>query len=77
VTAKNKNGSTALHLASQSPLIQSSQRFSQVARILLEHGADATAKDDDGRTPFDLASSGGLEEVKDVFIQHEANPGTT
>ena len=45
--------------------------------MLLEHGADVTGQDKDGRTPFDLASSdSGYEEVAHVLLEHGAVPGT-
>jgi ankyrin repeat protein len=48
--------------------------YVEVARILLEYGADATVQDKDGRTPFNLVSSGsGLKEVEDILLQHRAN----
>ena len=46
--ARAADGSTPLHLAA---------RFDQrdAAELLLEHGADAGARDGDGRTPADVA----------------------
>ena len=47
--ARAADGSTALHLAA---------RFDQkdAAELLLEYGADAAARDGEGRTPADLAA---------------------
>jgi ankyrin repeat protein len=47
--ARAADGSTALHLAA---------RFDQkdAAELLLEYGADAAARDADGRTPADVAA---------------------
>jgi hypothetical protein len=47
--ARAADGSTALHLAA---------RFDQkdAAELLLEYGADAAARDGDGRTPADVAA---------------------
>ena len=47
--ARAADGSTPLHLAA---------RFDQrdAAELLLEHGADAAARDRDGRTPADVAA---------------------
>jgi ankyrin repeat protein len=73
------DGSTALHLASTKSdwTEMSPQRYAEVVRILLEHGADATVKDKDGWTPLDHASSGrGHEEVEDVFLRHGVDPST-
>ena len=48
------------------------------ARKLLDHGADATVRDKDGRTPFDLALSRyGIAKVAHLLLQrqHGADPG--
>ena len=49
VTAKDKNSSTPLHLASSfgSP---------EIVRLLIERGVDITAEDESRRTPLHLAS---------------------
>jgi ankyrin repeat protein len=52
------------------------QQLAEVARILLKHGANVKAQDNDGFTPLDLASQDErLAEVAHVFIQHGAGPG--
>jgi ankyrin repeat protein len=57
--------------------MSSPQQYAELARLLLEHGADVTGQDKDGRTPFDLASSdSGYEEVAHVLLEHGAVPGT-
>ena len=57
--------------------MSSPQEHAELARMLLEHGADVTVRDKDGRTPFDLASSdSGYEEVVHVLLEHGAVPGT-
>ena len=57
--------------------MSSPQEHAKLARMLLEHGADVTVRDKDGRTPFDLASSdSGYEEVAHVLLEHGAVPGT-
>ena len=48
MTARSKDGSTPLHLASMYGRLE-------VARVLIEHGADIDAKDNKGRTPFQVA----------------------
>ena len=60
-------------LTSFEPYWVKPQALAEVARILLEHGANVTDKDDDGLTPLDLASQDGrLAEVVHVLIQHGA-----
>jgi ankyrin repeat protein len=81
VTAQDKSGSTPLHLASTSSFLawRSPQRYTEVTRILLKHGADVTVRwqDKDGQTPLDLASSDRVfEEAVHVLLQHGAVRGT-
>lgn len=54
--ARSADGSTPLHLAA---------RFDQrdTAELLLEHGADAAARDGDGRTPGEVAAG----DVRELF----------
>ncbi len=54
VTAKNNNGFSPLHLASQ-------QGYVEAAHFLVKHGANATAQDNNGMTPLHLASRGGCQ----------------
>jgi ankyrin repeat protein len=44
----------------------------ELARVLLEHGAVATAQDGNGSTPLHLASSGGHLELARVLLEHGA-----
>jgi ankyrin repeat protein len=48
VAAQNKDGETPLHLASLSGHVE-------VARMLIEHGADVAAQNKDLETPLHLA----------------------
>ena len=50
VNALYKNGSTPLHLAVASPFIGSGAILA-----LLNAGADAKSKDENGKTPWDIA----------------------
>ena len=61
------DNSTPLHLASSGGHVEA-------ARILLEHGADPTAHDDNGATPLHLASSGGHVEAAQILLEHGADP---
>jgi ankyrin repeat protein len=49
-------GETALHLAAECGR-------KDAVELLLDHGADPTARDGEGRTPADLAAARGHEEV--------------
>src|SRR6267142_5548772 len=63
------DGSTPLHVAS-------SQGHLAVARVLVEHGANVTARDDGGATPLHQASRyGGMDLVR-FLIKHGANVTT-
>jgi len=44
-----------------------------LAQVLIEHGADVNAQDDNKSTPLHLASSGGHVELAQVLIEHGAN----
>jgi ankyrin repeat protein len=56
---KNKDGQTPFHLVSPgedwSPDLDSG--YPDIARMLIERGADVSAQDKDGRTPMYLASA--------------------
>ena len=56
---------TPLHHASQSGRID-------IARLLLEHGASVEVKDEDGRTPLDVASGEQGDEMNKLLLQHSA-----
>ena len=56
-------GETPLHLTSQVGHVD-------VARLLIEHGADAAAQDNDGMTPLHWASEGGHVDVARLLIEH-------
>jgi ankyrin repeat protein len=75
VSVEGKDRKTPLHLASTHSILTIPQQFADVARILLEHGANITAQDNNGLTPLDLASQDErLAEVVHVLIQHGASP---
>ncbi|MDH3638911.1 MAG: ankyrin repeat domain-containing protein [Gammaproteobacteria bacterium] len=54
---------TALHLAA-------SQGYSDIARLLVEHGAQVNVKDAAGRTPLEIATQGAHIEVAAVLHNH-------
>jgi hypothetical protein len=57
------NGLTPLHLASEYGKIE-------IARLLIEHGASVEAKDDQGKTPLDVAL--GDDEMIKLLLEHSA-----
>ncbi|KAF8468563.1 ankyrin repeat-containing domain protein [Russula ochroleuca] len=81
IHARNDDGKTALHLAShrnsgQQPNIGPS--LSNVARLLLEHGADINARMDgilEHYTLLHLVAEVGRVEVVPMLLQHGANVG--
>jgi ankyrin repeat protein len=56
VNAKDKFGSTPLHLAAKNAYIE-------VVRLLLEHGADPNIKNFFGKTAIDLAREKGYSDI--------------
>ena len=63
VIARNKHGSTPLHLALQM----------EAADILLEQGASVLAQDDSRWTPSHMVSRRGHVEVARMFLEHDAD----
>jgi ankyrin repeat protein len=62
VEARDKDGQTPLHVASQAgPL--------DIARMLIEHGAEVSAQDKIGQTPLHLASQAGRLEIARMLIE--------
>ena len=62
--ARKSDGTTPLHLAA-------SREEVEVGRILLAHGADVEAKDDYGRTAFDVASERGCDEIMKLLSERD------
>ncbi|KAI0281934.1 ankyrin repeat-containing domain protein [Russula aff. rugulosa BPL654] len=68
IPASSGTGSTPLHEASQNGWIE-------IARVLLEHGANVEVKDNGGRTPLDIALEGQFrrsEEIVKLLLEHGA-----
>ena len=58
----------------ETPLMVASRRgYSEVAHVLLEHGADTESRDDYGYGPLNLASTNGHVEVIQVLLEHYAD----
>jgi ankyrin repeat protein len=62
---QNKHGWTPLHRASINGALE-------VVRLLLEHGADVEAKDNDGETALQVAAYKGHDEVVELLREHGA-----
>jgi len=59
---------------SETPLsVASRQGHSEVARVLLEHGADTETGNSTGCSPLEVASAGGHVEVVQVLLEHGAD----
>jgi ankyrin repeat protein len=44
----------------------------EVVRVLLEHGANAGVEDNEGRTPFQIASAKGDNDIMKLLSEHGA-----
>ena len=76
VNARNAEGKSPLHLASQGSYYEGQNvNLSNVARLLLEHGADVNALSNDSSTPLHFAARRGRIEVVHVLLEHGANAG--
>jgi ankyrin repeat protein len=78
-SAKNAQGQTPLHLASQCPY--QGPDCSQcngvgVAKLLLEHGTDVDVQDQNHATPLDLASHYGRTEIASLLLHHRDKANT-
>jgi ankyrin repeat protein len=56
VNARSENGFTPLHLA----LVNG---WLKVTHVLIKHGADRDAEDNEGRTPFQIVSERDMAEL--------------
>lgn len=75
MTAVDEDGLTLLHLAVQStPLHWAIQEENvDLARLLVEHGVDVTAKDYDNLTPLNLAVQVGSVDLRSLLVENGAN----
>ena len=71
VNARGAKGMTPLHFASEHP----GPVGPNLARLLLERGADVNARDNDRSTPLHAAARYGRVDVVRVLLEHGANVG--
>src|SRR5260221_8702266 len=73
IVERSQNVNTREHGDGDTPLgIASGKGYSEVARVLLEHGADTETRNNGHNSPLDLASLCGLEVVQ-VLLEHHAD----
>jgi ankyrin repeat protein len=78
VNARNSEGKTPLHYASEGPYAggpYTGLSLSNVARILLEYGADVNARGKGKPPPLHVAARHGRVEVVRVLLENGANVG--
>ena len=68
VNSRNNKGSTPLHLASAGY----KEGYPDLVRLLLEHGADAQARNIDGQTASEVARGPKRQEIVQLLFQHAA-----
>ena len=49
------------------------QHDADLSRLLLENGADVNAEDDNGLTPFQIATSKGYRSTAQLLLDHGAS----
>ena len=78
VNARDKSGQTPLHNASEGPHSREPNialSLSNIARLLLEHGADVNVRGVGHSTPLHVAAQNGRDEVAHVLLEHVTNLG--
>ena len=75
VNARDYDSWTAMHCVSGGNLIHynNPQLLPNIARLLLEHGADVNTRTNHGQTPLHVAAEYGRVEVVYVLLEHGAN----
>jgi len=68
VDARDFNGQTALHVASE-------KGYSHIAEVLLNGHADVDAADNAGSTPLCMAAAKGRAALVHILLRHGAHPG--
>ena len=49
-------------------------KHTELAKLLIERGANVNAEDDDGNTALIFATNKGYEDIVDILLQNNANP---
>ena len=71
VNEKNHNGWTALHkIADKKGNNEELKEYTEIAKLLIENGADVNSTDDDQCTPLYLATSSGNSEMVQLFLKY-------
>ena len=65
VRVRDKDGRTPLHYP-----YRDTQHATQIIELLIEHGADTSAKDNEGRTPADQMLQKGRRDLVEVLRRH-------
>ena len=68
---RGANNATPLHLASSLQLVTMGRQL-EVVRLLLHHGADIHARDDEGQTPFIRATEAGKRDIMRLLLEYGA-----
>jgi ankyrin repeat protein len=65
VRVRDKDGRTPLHYP-----YRDTQHGAQIIELLIAHGADTSAKDNEGRTPADQMLQKGRRDLAEVLRRH-------
>ena len=65
VNVRDDVGSTPLHYP-----YRNTQHGPEIIELLIEHGADTRAKNNEGRTPIDQMLQNGRKDLADVLRRH-------
>ena len=67
ISGSDRSGRTPLHVS-----MEREYNRAEVVRVLLEHGANVGAEDSKGRTPFQIASAKGYNEIMKLLSEYGA-----
>lgn len=66
-------GQTPLHILPCNDSIMPRYNMTEVVHVLLKHGANVAAEDDQGRTPLNVVAESGDVDIARVLLEHGAN----